>query len=182
MRNFKIIYLLTLFLSQLLLPNLLNSYAKVDPPNYDFSLEAFQPFMPGSSLELIKKSNPKGELQSESGGFSIYKFYIAHIRYKFPIFVQFYDGKVVDFHARLPQYFLHDIFHQSLINRYKKQDKYLNSEEQSVYIWNNIQGNKMIYSGACTITCFPIDYSVISNKAVELSGFKAISNQLRPKK
>ena len=178
MNFLKFIYLFTIVFSQLIITKPLELHAKVDPPNYDFSLDSFKDFMPGQTFDKIQKAHPNGKLQMKKGELSIYKYSIAHIRYKFPIFVQFSKNKVVDFHARLPQYFLHDIFHQSLINRYKKQDKYFNSEEQSVYIWNNILGNKHIYSGACTITCFPIDYSVISKQAKSITGYKPINEQL----
>lgn len=68
----------------------------------------------------------------------------------------------MDFYAKLPSYFLHDIFLQSLVNRYGKQNSYVKKERSAVYIWNNIEGNKHYYSGSCTITCFPVFYSVIA--------------------
>ena len=134
--------------------------AKVDPPNYDFSLNKFQLFMPGSLLTEIEKKYKFKEVIFKNGPFVTYKFYIEHIRYRFALLAQFKDGKVVDFYARLPQYFLHNIFHQSLINRLGPQDKYKKVDEHAVYIWNNKNNLKHIYSGACTITCFPIFYAV----------------------
>jgi hypothetical protein len=140
-----------------------SSFAKVDPPNYDFSLKKLQNFMPGKTFGGIKKTYPKSELYSKNKNSEIYKYYISHFRYKFPVFVQFKNKVVTDFFARLPSYFSHDIFHQSLINRYKLQDKYNKYEESAVYTWNNIKGNRHIYFGSCTITCFPIYYTVIKN-------------------
>lgn len=134
--------------------------SKVEPPNYDFSLDKFQDFMPKKTRDEIEKKYPKSTVVYKKGDFQIKRYYVAHIRYRFPIFVQFHKGIVIDFFARLPQYFLHDIFHQSLINRIGKQDIYKKLEEQAVYIWKNKTGNKHIYSGACTITCYPIFYSV----------------------
>ncbi len=142
--------------------------AEVEPPNYNFSLEALDVFMPGKSLEDIEKSYGKGELYTD-GEFAQIKFYVAHLRYKFPVFVQIKDKKSVGFFARLPQYFSHDLFHQSLINRYQKQDEYLKKEEQAVYLWKKEAGLKRIYSGACTITCFPLYYAVESTKEEENS-------------
>lgn len=140
--------------------------AKVDPPNYDFSLDKFKLFMPGNKLPQIEAKYKFKELAFKSANFTTYKFYVEHIRYKFPIFVQFQKGVVTDFYARLPQYFLHDIFHQSLINRIGTQDVYKKVDEHAVYVWKNKDGLRHSYSGACTITCFPLYYSVrgIANK------------------
>lgn len=150
MRN---LILFLLFLASLQL------HAKVTPPNYNFSLDSLKFFKPGSTRESFEKKHGKGEVWKEKNKTIILKYYIAQIRYKFPVFVQVFDGKVVDFFARLPTYFLHDIFHQSIINRIGKQDKYFRIENNALYKWSNIKGIDYIYSGTCTITCFPIFYS-----------------------
>lgn len=116
--------------------------------------------MPGKTLKEIQDKYGKGEVENITSNPNVYKFYVAHIRYKFPIWVQFQNGVATDFFAKLPSYFLHDIFHQSLINRYGKQQQYKKIEEQAVYIWNDVKGLEMTYSGACTITCFPIFFNV----------------------
>jgi hypothetical protein len=137
-----------------------HGFSKVDPPNYDFSVNKFQLFMPGKKLSDIEKVYKFKELTFKSSQFITYKFYVEHIRYRFPIFVQFKDNIVTDFFARLPQYFLHDIFHQSLINRIGPQDVYKKVDEHAVYVWKNKNGLKHSYSGTCTITCFPLYYAV----------------------
>jgi len=137
-----------------------NLKAKVDPPNYDFSMDKLQVFMPGKSLKEIEKSYKTKELVFKNGVFKTYKFFVEHIRYRFPIFVQFKGDTATDFHARLPAYFLHDVFHQSLINRLGKQDHYKKQDEQASYIWKNKNGLRHVYSGGCAITCFPIFYAV----------------------
>ena len=38
------------------------SWAKVDPPNYNFSLDQFELFMPGKTLDEISKQFPQKEL------------------------------------------------------------------------------------------------------------------------
>ncbi len=134
--------------------------------------------MPGQKLVEIEKKYKQKELMSKKDAYSIYRFYVEHLRYRFAVLVQFNEGKVTDFHARLPQYFLHDVFHQSLINRIGMQDVYKKVEEQAVYIWNNKNNNKYYYSGACTITCFPIYYGVIGLNYLNKSGFKSILDQL----
>lgn len=146
------------FLSILFICSTLSTLAKVEAPNYDFSVDKFKEFMPGTPIApLILKYKP--EIVGKDSSSTTYKFYIAHIRYKFVTLVQVVDSKITDFHARLPHYFLHDVFHQSLINRYGAQDKYKKNEESALYVWENKKGINHVYSGACTITCFPIFYS-----------------------
>lgn len=156
------------------------SEAKVDPPNYNFSLDKFNDFMPGSSLADIQKIHGEGTKISEGQGGIIYRFHVSHIRYKFPVFVQLKGSKVGDFFARLPSYFLHDVFHQSLINRIGAQNKYYKKENNAVYIWDNVSGNTHIYSGSCTITCFPIYYAVhpkgTTDTLIKKMGQKKITN------
>ena len=156
----------SLLLFLLFILNLPVSDAAVEPPNYDFSIEKFQTFMPGKKLADIEKDYGKGEEMFKKGPYITYRFYIEHLRYKFVILVQIKDGEIIDFHANLPTYFLHDIFHQSLINRLGKQNKYFRENEQAVYVWNQGQdGLVHTYSGACSITCFPIFYAVERQKA-----------------
>lgn len=146
----------------LMIPTL--SYSKVDPPNYDFSLDQLKPFMPGQSLKKALKGQEKVEMIRKEKGLEVRKIYIEHIRYKFPLLIQSKDDVITDFYARLPAYFLHNIFHQSLINRLGDQDVYKKLEEQAVYVWKNKKGNNHIYSGACSITCFPVYYTVFQVK------------------
>lgn len=133
--------------------------AKVDPPNYNFSLDALQYFHPKSSYKALQEKYGKGEIVDGKSDIKILKYYVAHVRYKFPVYVQVNGDEVLDFFAKLPSYFLHDIFHQILINRYGKQDAYFKKEANAVYQWNNKKGIKHIYSGACSITCFPVYYA-----------------------
>ncbi len=136
------------------------AWAKVDPPNYDFSLDRFEKFMPGMSLKKALEKSEDVELIRKEKGFETRKIYIEHMRYKFPLLLQSKDGVITDFYARLPAYFLHNIFHQSLINRLGDQELYKKLEEQAVYAWKNKKGNNHVYSGACSITCFPVYYTV----------------------
>ena len=149
-------------------------HSKVEPPNYDFSLDKFDEYMPGKKI----KNDDKKNLTFNKKGFKTYKVYIEHIRYKFPLFVQTKDDVITDFFARLPAYFLHDIFHQSLINRLGNQDVYKKVEEQAVYVWKNKKGLRHFYSGGCSITCFPIYYSVKKDKNDFGAGFTPLIEQL----
>lgn len=133
--------------------------AKVEAPNYHFSVNTLQDFAPGSSIDTIEKKYGKGSVEKKSGSTQTVKFFVSHIRYKFPVLVQVSEGKVLDMYARLPHYFLHDVFLQSLVNRMGKQTTYKKTGEHAFYVWDK-DGNKYVYDGACTITCFPIFYAV----------------------
>lgn len=132
------------------------SFGQIEPPNYNFSLDTLGDFYPGKKFEGMKIKYGQGELEFDRGPSKIYKFYITHIRYKFPIFVKIYQGESVGFFARLPSYFLHYVFHQSLINRYGKQDEYSKVGNAANYTWSNEKNLKLIYQGQCVLTCFPM--------------------------
>lgn len=133
--------------------------AKVETPNYNFSIDTLSEFLPGKKIDDIQAKYGKGEVVSEERGIKTVKFYVSQIRYKFPVMIQVRENQVEDVFARLPSYFLHDVFFQSLINRYGKQTTYKKTGEQAYYVWNK-DSLKHIYSAACTITCFPIFYAV----------------------
>ena len=147
-------------------------------PNYNFSLDSLKIFYPNNKLDDIEKKSGKGLLVKENGGFIIKKYFVSHIRYKFPVFVQYENGLSLDFFARLPTYFLHDIFHQSLINRYGPQNQFFKLENSALYVWKNVKGLKLIYNGSCTITCFP--QYLFGSKAIppKTELYKTILNQL----
>lgn len=139
-------------------------YAIVDPPNYNFSLDSLSAFFPGKAQQEVEQKYTKGITLQSNGGQIVRKYYVEQLRYKFPVLVQIKAGIITDFFATLPTYFLHDVFFQGLINRLGKQSKYLKVENQAIYIWENKDGNQHIYEAACTITCFPVYYAVLSLK------------------
>lgn len=136
--------------------------AKVEAPNYNFSLDTLSDFMPGMSLDELEKKFGKPEEMNDLKGVLTKKFYVAQIRYKFPVLVQTREGKVLDMYARLPSYFLHDLFFQSMVNRHGKQSSYTKVGEEAVYTWEKGEVTH-IYSASCTITCFPVFYTSHSN-------------------
>jgi hypothetical protein len=152
--------------------------AQIEPPNYNFSLDSLAVFYPGQKLDTMTEKHGEGELMEKKGKTTLYKFYVAHIRYKFPVFVQInQDNTAVDFFARLPTYFLHNIFHQSLINRYGNQQKYFLQENNAVYKWTDLENFTLTYSGTCTITCFPIYFA---GSARELpNGHKSLLEKMK---
>jgi hypothetical protein len=148
--------------------------AKVEAPNYNFSVDTLKDFYPGSRTEEIEKKYGKGSVERSDGGVQTLKYFVSHIRYKFPVLIQVSEGAVLDMYARLPQYFLHDIFLQSLVNRLGKQTSYVKTGEAAHYIWDSTD-LQHIYDGACTITCFPIFYAVEKKE----SQVKSILQQMR---
>lgn len=142
--------------------------AKVETPNYNFSLEVLKDFFPDQAVLELDKKYGQGEVMSEKGGIKTLKYYVAHMSYKFPVLVQVREGVILDFYARLPNYFFHDVFFQSLINRLGKQSSYKKIGEEAVYTWE-AKPLKHIYNAACTITCFPIFYAVEKDDASQTS-------------
>lgn len=155
-----------------------HTWAKVDPPNYNFSLDSLEVFAPGKNLAEITAKAGQGETLRKEGSLLTKKFTIEHLRYKFPVVVNFSQDKVADMYAVLPSYFLHDVFHQTIINRHGKQDEYKNQNGTSVYIWKNKNNQKIIYSSTCTITCFPLYYSLISTEAASGASFTPMIESL----
>ena len=153
--------------------------SKVDPPNYNFSINSLKIFFPGNDFNTVVKKYGKGEVVDSSTPIVTYKYYVAQIRYKFPVYVQVFEGKILDFFARLPTYFSHVLFHQAIINRYGKQDVYRKIEENALYTWKNEKGIKFIYSGTCTITCFPIYFAgLVLTPPAKAGGYKALIHKL----
>ena len=131
----------------------------IDPPNYNFDLKILDQFQPENSISEIDKIYPKARIL----GKEIKRYLINYQRFLFPIFVRFENNRVTDFFATLPSYFLHDVFHQSLINKLGQQNKYFKKENSAIYIWNK-DDYEHIYSARCTITCFPLYYAVYKSK------------------
>ena len=133
--------------------------AKVETPNYDFNLETLSVFFPGRSVSEIDSKFNQREVMGTEDGMKVIKYHVTQTKFSFVVFIQEKDGVVEDFFARLPSYFLHDVFFQSLTNRYGKQTTYKRTYEEAYYIWD-APPLKHTYSASCTITCFPIFYSV----------------------
>lgn len=158
--------------------------AEVVPPNYDFSMDTLNDFFPDKDIAAIEAKYGKGEVLRDDGSIKMLRFMVAQIRYVFPIVVQESKGKVIDMHARLPSYFLHDIFHHSLIKRWGKQQAYKRVDEEAFYEWKNDE-RTMSYGASCTITCFPTYLSVKPAAEKMPGGFRPITELLnsnqRPK-
>ncbi|PIK13895.1 hypothetical protein [Halobacteriovorax sp. JY17] len=164
LKNNGRVFVITILVASGLLVN--RAFSKVEAPNYDFTLKKLEPFTPGKSIAELPKELGKGEITEDKGDTKIIRYNLVHARYNFPIYVQEKKGIILDFYARFPTYFLHDTFHQSLINKFGKQTKYHRQENDALYLWENVNGIKVIYSGACTVTCYPnyISYIQVTNK------------------
>jgi hypothetical protein len=132
--------------------------AKVEAPNYDFSVETLNDFFPGKKVSDLESKYGASTTMSKDRRGTTKKFNVAHVRYKFPVLIQDKDGLVQDFFARLPSYFLHDIFLKSLQTKLGKQTEYKKTGEAAYYVWKD-KDFKYVYSAACTITCFPIFFA-----------------------
>lgn len=167
----KILILLTLFYCA-------QVNGQIKPPNYDFSLDSFNVFFPDSNLEQAVALHGEYQEMEKKENTRLLRFNVKHLRYQFPVFVQVDDkNNFLEFFARLPSYFLHDLFHQSLINRFQKQDHYLHKNGTSIYKWNNKKEMNLTYSATCTITCFPIFLSAVKMNLPE--NYEAISKEMR---
>lgn len=146
-----------------ILPCLLTMFqplnAKVDPPNYKFDLKTFDDFFPDRPVDILKKKFLENEVLSKQSDITTNKYLLKEKNYFLKVFTQERGNKVEDFFVRLPSYFLHDVFFQSLVNRYGKQKIYKKQNEEALYIWED-KDLKHVYSAVCTITCFPVFYSV----------------------
>lgn len=154
------------------------AFCKVDPPNYNFSLDSLENFSPGKTLSEITSKVGEGEIVRKEGSLITKKYSVEHLRYKFPVVVNFAQDKVADMYAVLPSYFLHDVFHQSIINRYGKQDEFKNLNGTTVYVWKNKNNLKIIYSATCTITCFPLYFSLVGLEASSGASFTPMIESL----
>jgi hypothetical protein len=155
-----------------------NLEAKVTPPNYDFSTDTLQDFFPDKSLSELEVKYGKPDVLRSGNDVQMLRFWVKHIHYKFPVIVQANKEKVIDMFATLPSYFLHDVFHQSLIKRWGKQKDYKRVDEEAYYRWVDDE-KTMHYSATCTITCFPIYFSVSPSKSKAPSGFISQHDQLK---
>lgn len=153
--------------------------AKVESPNYSFNTDSLSDFFPGKALNTLETKFGKGEILSDETGLKTIRFYVSGPQYKFPVIVHAKDGVIEDFLARLPSYFLHDTFFQSLVNDYGKQKKYYKYKEEAFYVWEK-ENLKHIYSAACTITCFPIFYAVEKIGTSEKTLLQKMKNSARP--
>jgi hypothetical protein len=155
MRSYLLFYVLAL-MAPLELPALLR------PPMEAFKYEDLERFLPGTTLDT---KDPKLERLSQGPQSELYRFLIDHNHFKIPVSIQVLkDSKIIhDVVFTLPTYFLHDPFHQELIKRWGPQDRFLNKNETSVYMWKSEKGVAKIYEAGCSIVCHPISLSLIKS-------------------
>jgi hypothetical protein len=149
--------------------------AKILPPNYEFKLNSLDNYMPLQKLSELQEKVGKGAVISDQGEIKSVEFLIKEDRYHLKVLVQHKNDEIFDTFIKLPSYFLHDVFFQSLINKLGKQTTYKKVREEAFYTW--VLDNEIhVYSAACTITCFPIFYSVSSKNKSGKSILEQLSN------
>lgn len=166
----KKILLFTLFLANFPL------FAKVLPPNYNFSFDSLNSLLPNSSVKEAQQIFGESSLNYKEGSSTVEMFKVKADFYHLTVFIQHQSGIIQDTYIKLPSYFLHDVFHQSLINRYQKQQEYYLEDEHAIYRWSNAK-LEMTYSSTCTITCFPIYLSLTNSSFKQKSLLEHFRNQ-----
>jgi hypothetical protein len=156
----------------LLLPHLLSLifsiHAEITPPNYDFTLKSIDNFTPGKNIEEVKKENPKFDVFSDNGSQKILRFKLKRTNYTLDLYTQVKKDIITDVFVRLPQFFIHDLFLADLQKKWKKQDRFVRHDRTAVYVWLNKDNTNIVYSGSCSITCFPLFLEIVStDKSVE---------------
>lgn len=137
-------------------------HAEITPPNYDFTLNSLENYMPGKNIEEVKKQNPKFDIFSDNGDQKTLRFKLRRSNYTLDIYTQVKKEIITDLFVRLPQHFLHDIFLADLQKKWNKQDKFVRKDKSALYVWFNRNNTNIIYHGSCSITCFPMFIEVVS--------------------
>ena len=151
--------------------------AEVKAPNYDFKIEQLQDFMPGQKRASLDQQFPGTTLQAQD----LYlwkKYVITKGNYQVRVFTQFLNGKVADLFTPLPSYFSHDVFLQGLIRLLGPAEKIDRRGEDAIYFWKKDKLHH-IYAAACTITCFPVYYTVIDRQQTDLPPYQPLWDRLR---
>lgn len=139
-------------------------HAAITPPNYDFTLNSLETFLPGKSIEEVKKANPKFKTIEDNGDAKTYLFIIKKPNYKLDIYTQVKKDVITDLYVRLPQHFVHDILLKDLQTKWKKQDRFVRKDGSALYTWMNRDNFNILYHGTCSITCFPMFLEIVSNE------------------
>jgi len=116
-----------------------------------FKFEIIENFFPDKKLNEKQLKNSIGKLKQ----YTLVEEKINFENFTFSGFVAADNNGIIhEVIFRLPTYFLHDSFYQSLINRFQKPSKYHLKSEQASYEWE--KPYFIHYEATCTITCFPI--------------------------
>ena len=150
----------------------------VDDPIYpQFEFSQLAPFQVGKLVADIPPEYKATEINLKNA-LRINQYYLTHLGYKFPIFIQYAETIILDLYVRLPSYLLHDFFHQTLINNYGMQQSYILKDSTAVYTWDS-DGVQRVYSGGCTISCFPIFYTEINSSESRPADYRSLYQLLK---
>ena len=133
--------------------------------------------MPGQKQAFLDQQFPATTLQAQDT-YRWKKYVLTKENYQVRIFAQFNHGVVADFFAPLPSYFSHDVFLQGLIRLLGPAQKIDRQGEEAAYFWkqNNM---RHIYAASCTITCFPVYYTVFDLQQAPQPPYEPLWERLR---
>ena len=151
--------------------------AAVEAPNFNFNLDNLAVFLPRQKLtDLDQKFTP--QILQTRGAYRWQKYLITQPRYQIKVLAQAWQDQVADFFAPLPSFFSHDVFLQALINLLGPVQKMDKQGEEAVYLWEQDQ-LRHIYAAACTITCFPVYYTVIDLRVPPQEAYQPLWERLQ---
>jgi len=151
--------------------------AAVEAPNFDFSLDLLNDFLPRHSLaEIDQKFSP--QILQTTGAYQWHKYLLTQPRYQIKVLAQAWQGQVADVFAPLPSFFSHDVFLQAIINRLGPAQKIDKSGEEAAYLWEKDQ-LRYVYAAACTITCFPVYFTVIDLQVPAQEAYQPLWERLQ---
>ena len=153
-------------------------HAEITPANYGFTLKSIEIFMPGKSIEEVKKANSSFDVFSDSGDQKILRFKLKRANYNLDVYVQVKKDLITDLFVRLPQHFLHDLFLKDLQDKWKKQDKFVRHDKSALYVWYNKDNTNIIYHGSCSINCFPMFLEIVSTDKSIIPMYKKLNEAL----
>lgn len=153
--------------------------SEIKVPNYDFSYNSLNLFMPGQTNSTLLKNNFfTSTMYEDNAQLKIWKHKFIKKNYSLDIYTQVKDDIILNTYVRLPQYFSHDQFLLELHKLFKKQNQYKRENASALYLWENAKGNKIIYQASCSITCFPMFIEIMDPKNNEQSFYQKFNAAL----
>ena len=145
----------------------------VDDPVYpQFEFGQLAPFQVGKLVSDIPVQFKPVEINLKNA-LKINRYELSHLGYKFPIFVQFAETIILDLFVRLPSYLLHDFF-INLLLIITECSKNISSKIRLRFTLWTTNEVKRVYSGGCTISCFPIFYTEINNSENRPADYRSL--------
>ncbi len=143
------------------------------------TLDSLQDFTIGNAFNNELKEKSEVLLFDKKSNITLYFLPIRTKSFHLNVTYQLQGDILLDFFVSFPSYLLHDEVFTSLWGRYGKQDEYLLNDATAVYRWHKKANENMVYVASCSITCFPVYWTVFdSNRFDAKSKEKPIFQQL----